>query len=301
MIKVNKRPEDSEIWGCLSRELGRDVVVIALAPIALVVFTGLALHAATISLFETVRAPGGEDVARAAPPADYPPSNYLPLVINNLQAPRPTSTATSTSTPTATSTSTATPTATATSTATSTPTATATSTPTATATSTSTPEPCSCEAYPIAIHQSLLAGKKGQVINDILHGTEEGNFGWLRWPYDPSGGSAETLADALSRPDTCEFENAMDPGDTHLSVGDWIWANTPVSNDSKIRVALDSLISAGWIRVVVFDQHSYDNGGANGMYHAANFAIVELIEYNLPETNTISVLFVDYDNTGCID
>lgn len=158
-----------------------------------------------------------------------------------------------------------------------------------------------CNAYPIAVHRSVLAGKnKGDRINDILNGTEEGNFGWLRWPYDPSGGSSETLADSLERPTTSEFQNAMDPTDTHLSVGDWIWANTGVSNDIKVRDAMDGLINKGWIRVVVFDEHS-DEGGANGKYHASNFAIVKLTDYSLPGTNKISIEFVAMDSTGCVE
>ena len=169
-----------------------------------------------------------------------------------------------------------------------------------------TPRPLAslCNVYPIAIHQSVLAGKKGQVIGDILNGVGEGNFGWLRWPLDPSGGSSVALADALSRPTSDEFENPdpENPDDTHLSVGDWISANTGVSNDIKVRDSLDRLMSKGWFRVVVFDQHSYASGGANGMYHAANFAIVELIGYKLPSgANAIKVRFVDYDSTGCID
>ena len=172
-----------------------------------------------------------------------------------------------------------------------------------------TPRPLAalCNVYPIAIHQSVLAGKKGQVIGDILNGTGEGNFGWLRWPLDPSGGSSVALADALSRPTSDEFENPdpENPDDTHLSVGDWISANTGVSNDIKVRDSLDRLKSKGWFRVVVWDEHSYDSGGANGMYHAWNFAIVELIDYNLPgnpdDPNQIKIRFVDYDSTGCID
>ena len=111
------------------------------------------------------------------------------------------------------------------------------------------------------------------------------------------------LADALSRPTSDEFENPdpENPDDTHLSVGDWISANTGVTNDIKVRDALDRLISKGWFRVVVWDYHSYDSGGVKGMYHAVNFAIVELRKYNLPGDNSINVHFVDYDSTGCID
>jgi Flp pilus assembly protein TadG len=166
-----------------------------------------------------------------------------------------------------------------------------------------TPRPLSaiCNAYPIAVHRSVFVGKgKGDEISDILNGTEEGKFGWLRWPYDPSGGSSDTLADALNRPTTSEFQNAVDPTDTHLSVGDWIWSNTGVGNDSKVREALDKLIDKGWIRVVVWDQHSYE-GGSNGKYHAVNFAIVQLTSYRLPGTNKISIIFEGMDSTGCVD
>jgi hypothetical protein len=166
-----------------------------------------------------------------------------------------------------------------------------------------TPRPLAsiCNVYPIAIHTSVLAGKKGQDINDILNGTGEGNFGWLRWPNDPSGGSAEVLVDSLLRPTSSEFENPLDPTDTHLTVGDWIWANSGLSNSAEARQALDRLINKGWIRVVVFDQHSNENGGANGMYHAYNFAIVQLRAYHLPGKNSISITFIDYDSTGCVD
>jgi hypothetical protein len=165
------------------------------------------------------------------------------------------------------------------------------------------PRPLSaiCNAYPIAVHRSVFAGKNpGDKIDDILNGTLEGKFGWLRWPDDPSGGSSDVLADALDRPTTSEFQNAEDPTDTHLSVGDWIWGNTGVGNDSKVRAALDKLIDKGWIRVVVWDQHN-DEGGANGKYHACNFAIVQLVSYSLPGTNKISVVFQGMDSTGCVE
>ncbi len=165
-----------------------------------------------------------------------------------------------------------------------------------------TPRPLSavCNAYPIAIHRSVLAGKeKGDLIQNIFNGTGEGNFGWLRWPDDPSGGSAGALEDALTRPTTSEFVNAVDPEDTHLSVGDWIWGNGGLSNSIGARRALDGLIDKGWIRVVVFDEHSGE-GGANGKYHVYSFAIVRLTDYYLPE-EWISVEFIGWDSTGCVE
>jgi hypothetical protein len=147
----------------------------------------------------------------------------------------------------------------------------------------------------------VLEGKKGQDIHDILNGTSEGNFGWLRWPNDPSGGSAEVLVEALSSSNTCVYQNPLDPTDTHLSIGDWIWANSGVSNSTEARLALDALMDEGCIRVVVFDHHSYEYGGAEGMYHASNFALVQLLDYQLPGKNSISITFIDYDSTGCVD
>lgn len=162
-----------------------------------------------------------------------------------------------------------------------------------------------CNVYPIAVHRSLLVGKnKGDKIDDILNGTEEGNYGWLRWPNDPSGGSGQALIDALSRPTTSEFQNAVDPSDTHLSVGDWIWANTGVSNSSGAREALDTLMNKGWIRIVVWDEWA-QQGGAKGAYHVVNFAIVKLTDYYLPSGHQtggkISIEFVGYDSTGCVE
>lgn len=147
----------------------------------------------------------------------------------------------------------------------------------------------------------MLAGKSaGDQIHDILNGTDEGNFGWLRWPYDPSGGTEEVLLEALSSGDTSEFENAADPDDTNLSVGDWIWANIALSNSVAARETLDGLIDTGPIRVVVFDEHS-DQAGANGKFHTSAFAIVRLTDYSLPGTNKISIEFEGFDSTGCVE
>jgi hypothetical protein len=167
---------------------------------------------------------------------------------------------------------------------------------------TETPRPLQgvCNVYPIAVHRSVLAGKKrGDPLGDVYNGTDEGDFGWLRWPNDPSGGSAGDLIDALTRPTSDQFENPMDPDDTHLSVGDWIWGNTGLSNSEGARAALDQLIGKGWIRIVVWDEAA--GTGANGMYHAVNFAIIELTGYHLPGKNMIQANFIRYDTTGCVE
>jgi len=157
-----------------------------------------------------------------------------------------------------------------------------------------------CNVYPIAVHRSVLAGKKrGDPLGDMYNGVTEGDFGWLRWPNDPSGGSTPDLVDALTRPTSSEYENPFDEEDTQLNVGDWIWANTGLSNSKGARGAMDGLIAKGWIRVVVWDE--YDGQGTNGMYRAVNFAIVELTAYRLPGQNWISANFIRYDTTGCVE
>ena len=108
-----------------------------------------------------------------------------------------------------------------------------------------------------------------------------------------------TLEDALTRPTSSEFVNAVDPDDTHLSVGDWIWGNGGLSNSAANREALDNLLNKGWIRIVVFDEHSGE-GGANGKNHVWNFAIVTLTDYDLPE-QWISIEFIGWDSTGCVE
>ncbi len=165
-----------------------------------------------------------------------------------------------------------------------------------------TPRPLSavCNAYPIAVHRAKLEGHEEEDIGDIMNGTGEGNFGWLRWPDDPSGGSAGTLEDALTRPTSDEFVNAVDSDDTHLSVGDWVWGNGGASSSSGVKGALNNLVNKGWIRIVVFDEHSGE-GGANGKFHVYSFAIVKLLTWELSPDTKIAVKFIGYDSTGCVE
>jgi hypothetical protein len=64
-------------------------------------------------------------------------------------------------------------------------------------------------------------------------------------------------------------------------------------------------MAKGWFRIVVWDQHTDAQGGANGAYHAEKFAIVKLKDYWLPSSggtgNSIKIEFVRFDSTGCIE
>ncbi len=44
-----------------------------------------------------------------------------------------------------------------------------------------------CNLYPIALSaESLIDIQTGDVLSDVLNGTEPGNFGWLSWAGSPS-------------------------------------------------------------------------------------------------------------------
>lgn len=165
------------------------------------------------------------------------------------------------------------------------------------------PRPSICLVYPIAVHESSLKDdegewlKEGDIVYDIFNGLDFGNFGWLRWPDDSSGGSAQALQDALTDPSNSgDFQNAVDPNDNDLDIGDWVWGNTGLSNSDDARDALDSLVGQ-YIRIIVWDESA--GTGSNGMYHVVNFAIVELIDYHLPGTNTITARFIGFDTDAC--
>lgn len=154
-----------------------------------------------------------------------------------------------------------------------------------------------CSAYPIAVHSSTIAGAQGgEYLGDIFNGAGPGNFGWLRWPSHPSGGSANYLVDALQNPSLSltDYENPADPDDHSLTTGDWVWGNTGLSNSNSVRQALDSLVGRS-IRVLVWDQAS--GTGNNLRYHVAGFAVIRIVDYQLAPENRITAQFVRMETT----
>jgi len=149
-----------------------------------------------------------------------------------------------------------------------------------------------CELYPIALSIDTLKGvQPGAVIDDILNGTQPGNFGWLSWTADQS---STTLANSLTPPgDSYKYTNPDNPNDHIINVGDWVCGLSGVNNDRKVRRALDQLLTCDII-VPVWDKARGE--GANTAYQVAGFAKVRLISYRLPSQNKITVKFLGLVN-----
>jgi hypothetical protein len=148
-----------------------------------------------------------------------------------------------------------------------------------------------CCAYPIAVYEGTLAGKSpGDSLGDIFNGSGAGNFGWLRWPQETSAGNEGYLVDALEDPclSRSDFDNATNPSDHQLSIGDDVWGNTGLSNSADVRAALDSL-TGQTILVLVWDTAS--GTGINGHYHIVSFAWITITDYRLSGQDRITAIF----------
>lgn len=151
-----------------------------------------------------------------------------------------------------------------------------------------------CELYPIALSVQTLANvAPGTEINDILNGTQPGNFGWLTWAGCPS---EPTLVDSLTGSgNSYTYVNPLDGYNESVLVGDWIQGKPGVSNSSGVRDALNAL-ETGVITVPIWDVSIKQ--GNNSLYRVVGFAQVQITSYKLPGQNRISVLFIGYTNCG---
>ncbi len=148
-----------------------------------------------------------------------------------------------------------------------------------------------CDLYPIAVHESSVNVLYGDTIYDIYNGDQPGNFGWLSW-VGPD--NEPTLVTSLNFPDSHTYTNPYDGSDHVVSVGDWVQGATGVMNSSDIRDALEHL---KMIDIVVPVWGSDGNGsgavlqGSNSLYHVVDFAMVQIVDYQLPSQNRISAEF----------
>jgi uncharacterized repeat protein (TIGR01451 family) len=146
-----------------------------------------------------------------------------------------------------------------------------------------------CNLYPIALHQSLLPGAEGEVLENLISGTQPGNFGWLSWT---GAGDAPSLATSLTPPgDSDAYVNPDDAADHAVSAGDWVTGYTGVTNAAAVRQALDALIGRN-IVVPVWD--ATQGTGSNTRYRVASFARVRLTSYNVGLNDFISVELLGY-------
>lgn len=156
------------------------------------------------------------------------------------------------------------------------------------ATVTATPAP-TCELYPIALHASALDGAvMHDEIQDILNGTDAGNFGWLTWSGD-QGNAA--LVQSLTPPGNSQsYANPDNPADHTPTQGDWVRGRPGVDNAQAVRSALESLVNSYSLIVVpVWDQAS--GHGSTLRYHIVGFVWVIITAYHLPDQQRISALY----------
>ena len=144
-----------------------------------------------------------------------------------------------------------------------------------------------CNLYPIALHQSTVAGiPVGTALTNILNGSEPGSFGWLTWAGSPS---ATTLAQSLRPPgDSSTYVNPAAPNDHTVSVDDWVTGVPGVNNSSAVRTALNNLIG---VPIVVPVWSEVQGQGANVQYRVVGYAEVAITGYSLPDRNRISAIY----------
>jgi hypothetical protein len=148
----------------------------------------------------------------------------------------------------------------------------------------------SCELYPIALYEGTLAGvQPGDTINNIMNGSQPGNFGWLTWT---GSNSIKKLAASLTPPgNSYTYNNPYDDDDHTVSIGDWVEGRPGVSNSYNVRKALDLLIGET-IVVPVWDTSA--GYGSNAKYHISAFAIVRIQDYHLYSQDRVSAEFIGF-------
>jgi hypothetical protein len=90
-------------------------------------------------------------------------------------------------------------------------------------------------------------------------------------------------------PESHAYINPNDVRDHRVTVGDWVRANTGVSNSSAVRAALDRLKG---VEIVVPVWDATVGSGSDGRYRVASLARVRLTEYRLAGQQRISVRFL---------
>ncbi|MBW7886379.1 MAG: tandem-95 repeat protein, partial [Caldilineaceae bacterium] len=154
-----------------------------------------------------------------------------------------------------------------------------------------------CSLYPIALYKGTLEGvNPGSYVDNILNGTQPGNFGWLTWS---GNGNVPTLVNNLTPPGNSDtYVNPNQPGDHLVSINDWIRGVPGVKNAREVRNALDRLLG---IEIVVPVWDATQGQGKNTTYQVFAFARVRLTAYELSSPSRISAQFLSMTYCGETD
>jgi hypothetical protein len=149
-----------------------------------------------------------------------------------------------------------------------------------------------CAVFPIAIPASAIkSADRGDILGPFENGTEEGQFGWLRWQEH------QAINTAILRASLVWPGNSQDPhkgykGGQGVHIGDGIWdSNDPVGSEHLVTDILADYRDRGiYLRVVVWD------GYEGGRYKVTGFAIVNPVAF-ADDLTSLSVRFSHSDDT----
>lgn len=128
---------------------------------------------------------------------------------------------------------------------------------------------------PVAVNEGTVsAATVGQAI-DVMEGGGAGMFGWLAWDGD---GDAVALEESLDDPGSHPYTNPLDLSDDSLELGDYVYANSGVSNSDGVRAELNEKMGGEAI-VLVWNQ--YVAAGNQSRYNTVGFAKITLTSYDL--------------------
>jgi len=146
--------------------------------------------------------------------------------------------------------------------------------------------------FPIALPASAVENAdREDILGPFENGTEEGQFGWLRWQEHQAINTA-VLAAALAWPG-----NSQDPykgynGGQGVRVGDEVWnSNNPAGSKHLVTDFLADYRDRGiYLRVIVWD------GYEDGRYKVTGFAIVNPVAF-ADDLTSLSVRFSHTDES----
>ncbi|HID63624.1 MAG TPA: hypothetical protein EYP49_12940 [Anaerolineae bacterium] len=155
-----------------------------------------------------------------------------------------------------------------------------------------TPPTEGCAVFPIALPASAVENAdREDILGPFENGTEEDQFGWLRWQEHQAINTA-VLAAALAWPG-----NSQDPykgynGGQGVRVGDGVWgSNNPAGSKHLVTDILADYRDRGiYLRVIVWD------GYEDGRYKVTGFAIVNPVAF-ADDLTSLSVRFSHTDES----
>ncbi len=169
-----------------------------------------------------------------------------------------------------------------------------------------------CMAYPITFGEEIFADPDDPQVPqqvDAYEGNSPGNFGWITWNPDSGNNNANYVEKELKIPQLSmnDFENVLDPTDTHLSIGDAVSTGPGVMNSSSVDDQLQLLVG----KEIIVPIYSNNPGtGQNAYYEVSHFAKIQVNEICLPRNSQtcdgenkkqIKATFLGYVDDTCTD